>query len=116
MVLAAIIGWQVAKWPGVFGAPIQGPIIVTASLSLRVFCMPTLSEAIQAAPYFIGVGIGVHPVGVTRRELRHDVAMGAAFVVILAAVFAVIARQPGGAHGLRLTRPLPPAGRPYWRA
>ncbi|NYS23936.1 AbrB family transcriptional regulator [Rhodobacteraceae bacterium 2376] len=114
MAAAAIIGWQVAKKLGLFGAPILGPMIVTAALSLLdLLHFRPPSEAIQAAQYFIGLGIGVQYVGVTLRELRHDVAVGAAFAVILAAlaaVFTVIARQLGGAPPVEAFLSFAPGG------
>lgn len=41
-------------------------------------------EALLAAQFLIGIGIGVSYVGVTLRELRETVAGGAVFVLILA--------------------------------
>ena len=42
------------------------------------------AEAILAAQYFIGIGIGVGYVGVTVHELRRDVLSGLAYVVLVA--------------------------------
>jgi membrane AbrB-like protein len=87
MVAAALIGWKGGERIGLFGASILGPMIVTAILSLGdVIHYRPPAEAILAAQFFIGMGIGVHYVGVTIAELRRDVFFGAAFVVILAAL------------------------------
>ncbi|WP_425090807.1 AbrB family transcriptional regulator [Tropicimonas sp. S265A] len=85
MVAAALIGWKGGEQIGLFGASIIGPMIVTAILSLTdlIHFRPP-AEAIVAAQYFIGLGIGVGYVGVTLHELRRDVLAGVAFVLILA--------------------------------
>lgn len=85
MVLAAIIGWKGGERIKLFGASILGPMILTAALSLAdVIHFRPPAEAILTAQYFIGMGIGVHYVGVTLAELRRDVLSGVAFVVLLA--------------------------------
>jgi len=85
MAAAALIGWKGGEKIGLFGASILGPMIVTAALSLSglIHVRPP-AEAILAAQYFIGIGIGVGYVGVTLRELRKDVLAGIAYVVLLA--------------------------------
>jgi membrane AbrB-like protein len=90
MVAAALIGWKVAARVGLFGAAILGPMIVTAALSLTdmIHSRPP-AEAILAAQLFIGLGIGVHYVGVTFRELRAFVLSGMAFVAVLAVLAAI---------------------------
>ena len=91
MALAAIGGWKLAQRVGLFGATILGPMIVTAILSLSglIEHRPP-REAILAAQFFIGMGIGVGYVGVTLHELRRDVLAGLVFVLILAVLaFAV---------------------------
>lgn len=91
MVAAALIGWKGAEWIGMFGATILGPMIVTAALSLGdlIHTRPP-AEAILAAQFFIGIGIGVNYVGVTLRELRRFVVSGLIFVLILAALAALM--------------------------
>ena len=85
MALAAIIGWKGGERIGLFGASIIGPMIVTAVLSLTdVIHFRPPAEAIVAAQFFVGMGIGVYYVGVTLAELRRDVLAGVAFVVLLA--------------------------------
>ena len=89
MVMAALVGWKGGERIGLFGASILGPMIVTAALSLAgLIHMRPPKEAILAAQFFIGMGIGVYYVGVTLRELRHVVASGVAYVLILAALAA----------------------------
>ena len=85
MVLAAFIGWKGGERIGLFGASILGPMILTAALSLGDFIHARPPrEAILAAQFFIGCGIGVKFVGVTWAELRRVVAAGIAYVVVLA--------------------------------
>ncbi|MEX3313584.1 AbrB family transcriptional regulator [Sulfitobacter sp. PS-8MA] len=85
MVLAALIGWKGGERIGLFGASILGPMIVTAALSLSglIHSRPP-AEAILAAQFFIGCGIGVHFLGVTWRELTRVVLAGIAYVLVLA--------------------------------
>ena len=90
MLIAAILGWKGAESINLFGATILGPMILSAVLSLSglIHSRPP-AEAILVAQFFIGLGIGVHYVGVTFKELRLYVASGAAFVLILAALAAI---------------------------
>lgn len=89
MVLAAWIGWKGGERVGLFGASILGPMIVTAALSLAdVIHSRPPAEAILAAQFFIGCGIGVHFLGVTWRELTRVVAAGVAYVLVLAVLAA----------------------------
>ncbi len=84
MVACAIIGWRGAKWLGLFGASILGPLILTAIVSLSggLQSRPP-AEAIWAAQFFIGMGIGSKYAGITLKELRHDVAAALGFCAIL---------------------------------
>jgi membrane AbrB-like protein len=92
MVVAAIAGWKIAERIGMFGASILGPMILAAILSLTgVIHYRPPAEAILAAQFFIGVGLGAGYVGVTAAELRRDVMAGVVFVLIVAAVAAVFA-------------------------
>jgi uncharacterized protein len=90
MAAAAIVGWQVARRIGMFGAPILGPMLLTMALSLTdVIHYRPPAEAILAAQFFIGIGIGAGYLGVTLAEIRRDVAAGFFFVLIVAAVAAL---------------------------
>lgn len=104
MVVAALVGWKGGERIGLFGASILGPMIVTGILSLAgVIHSRPPAEAVMAAQLFIGIGIGVHYVGVTLRELRLFVLAGLAFVVILAvltAIFTEFVRRTGIAPAL----------------
>lgn len=85
MVIAAAVGWKGGERIGLFGASILGPLFVTALLSLLgVINHRPPAEAIVAAQFLIGVGIGVGYVGVTLIELKRDVFAGIAFVFMLA--------------------------------
>ena len=87
---AAVVGWKVAERVGLFGATILGPMILTMTLSLAgvIHARPP-SEAILAAQFFIGIGIGVQYVSVTLRELRGFILSGIAFVILLAVLAAI---------------------------
>ncbi|WP_424932282.1 AbrB family transcriptional regulator [Amaricoccus macauensis] len=89
MAIAALVGWKCGERIGLFGASILGPMIVTAALSLSglVHSRPP-AEAILAAQFFLGCGIGVNFLGVTWAELRRIVAAGVAYVILLAALAA----------------------------
>ena len=99
MVVAALVGWKGGERIGLFGASILGPMIVTAVLSLAdVIHSRPPAEAVMAAQFLIGIGIGVHYVGVTLRELRLFVLSGVAFVMVLAvltAIFTEFVRRTG---------------------
>lgn len=102
MAAAALLGWKGAERIGLFGASILGPMILTAALSLGglIHSRPP-AEAVWAAQFFIGIGIGVQYVGVTLRELRSFILSGLAFVLLLAAlaaVFTEIVTLSGLAH------------------
>jgi uncharacterized protein len=87
LVLTALGGWWAAQRVGLFGAPILGPLILGAALSLGgVLTMRPPAEAILAAQYFIGLSVGAAYTGVTLAELRRDVAAGFAFCLILAVI------------------------------
>lgn len=87
MAIAALVGWKGGERIGLFGAAILGPLLVSAILSLvGILHLRPPREALLAAQFFIGMGIGVSYVGVTLRELRTAVSGGAAFVLILALI------------------------------
>ncbi|WP_300037500.1 AbrB family transcriptional regulator [uncultured Roseobacter sp.] len=84
MVFCAIAGWRGAKWAGMFGASILGPLILTAAVTLAggLHNRPP-AEAIWAAQFFIGMGIGTKYAGITMNEVRRDIVAGIGFCVIL---------------------------------
>jgi membrane AbrB-like protein len=85
MLACAFVGWQGGKRIGLFGASIIGPLIVAGAASLAgVIEHRPPAEAILAAQFFIGLGVGVKYVGVTVGELRRIVAAALGYCVILA--------------------------------
>lgn len=114
MAMAALIGWKGGEWFGLFGASILGPMIVTASLSVTgVIHGRPPAEGILFAQFFIGLGIGVYFVGVTWRELSRDVVAGAAYVVllsVLAAILSYVVTRVGLAHGVDAFLAFAPGG------
>ncbi|KCV82803.1 ammonia monooxygenase [Actibacterium atlanticum] len=114
MAAAALIGWKGGVRVGLFGASILGPMIAAAALSLTglLHSRPP-AEAILAAQFFIGIGVGVHYVGVTLAELRKIIAAGVAFVLILAvlaAFFAQLANLLGLAPAIEAFLAFAPGG------
>jgi membrane AbrB-like protein len=90
--IAGIAGWRIAKFVGLFGASLLGPLFLTAGLSLAdVIHHRPPAEAIAAAQFFIGFTIGVKYTGITWRELRIDVTAGVVFSVLSLCVGAVFA-------------------------
>ncbi|MEM0947027.1 MAG: AbrB family transcriptional regulator [Pseudomonadota bacterium] len=84
MIACAFLGWQGAKRIGLFGAAILGPLMLTAIVTLAdgLHHRPP-AEAIWAAQFFIGMGIGSRYAGVTIHEIRRDLVAGLGFCVIL---------------------------------
>ena len=84
MIACALIGWQVARKIGMFGAAILGPLILTATVTVAggLHFRPP-AEAIWAAQFFIGMMVGTKYVGITRTEIRRDLVAGLGFCVIL---------------------------------
>ncbi|MCF2870037.1 AbrB family transcriptional regulator [Octadecabacter sp. G9-8] len=94
LAVAGIAGWRIAKFVGLFGASLLGPLFLTAALSLGdVIHHRPPAEAIAAAQFFIGFTIGVKYTGISWRELRIDVTAGVIFSVlslIVGAIFAAV--------------------------
>ena len=85
MTFCGLLGWQIAKYFGMFGASILGPLILAAIASLLgILHYRPPAEAIWMAQFFIGVTIGVKYTGITTAEIRRDVTAGLGFCVILA--------------------------------
>ena len=84
MLVCCIAGWKLAKRIGMFGASILGPLILAA-----LFAMTDLlhnrppAEAIWAAQFFIGMGIGSKYAGITLAEVRRDLVAGLGFCALL---------------------------------
>ncbi|MEM7237157.1 MAG: AbrB family transcriptional regulator [Pseudomonadota bacterium] len=114
MALAALVGWKGGERLGLFGASILGPLAVTAALSLTDFLHSRPpAEAIYAAQFFIGIGIGVKYAGVTLHEVRRDVLSGVAYVIVLAGlafIFATIVARAGFAGSLDAFLAFAPGG------
>ncbi|MFQ5566606.1 MAG: AbrB family transcriptional regulator, partial [Paracoccaceae bacterium] len=77
MAVAGTAGWLGARAIGLFGAPIIGPLVATALVSLAglVEHRPP-GELLLAAQFILGLGVGAQYVGVTLPELRRDVLSG----------------------------------------
>lgn len=84
MVVVAVVGWQVAKAIGLFGASILGPLFLAAAVTLLggLHHRPP-AEAINAAQFFIGFSVGVKYAGITWAELRRDVLAGVGYTVLI---------------------------------
>ena len=100
MGFCAIVGWRLAKWVGLFGASILGPLLLTTAVTLAggLENRPP-AEAIWAAQFFIGMSIGSKYAGITWAELRHDVLAAVGFCVILIVLTLVFVE---GIYGLGL--------------
>jgi uncharacterized protein len=85
MLDCAVIGWKAGERIGLFGASIIGPLVLAGAASLAglVTYRPP-AEAILAAQFFIGLGVGVKYLGITLDELRRIVAAALGYCVILA--------------------------------
>lgn len=84
MLFCALVGWRVAKWAGMFGATILGPVLLASACSISGFLQHRPpAEAIWAAQFFIGMSIGSKYTGVSMAEVRHDVKAALGFCVIL---------------------------------
>jgi len=114
LAVAALIGWKGGERIGLFGASILGPMIVAAVLSLTdILHTRPPAEAINLAQIFIGMGIGVYFTGITWRELARDVAAGAVYALLLAAMAAAfmgLAMAVGGAPGVEAFLSFAPGG------
>ncbi|MGJ8606093.1 MAG: AbrB family transcriptional regulator [Marivita sp.] len=114
MVLCAIVGWRVAKWAGLFGASILGPLIATAALTLAdgLHHRPP-AEAIWAAQFFIGMTIGTKYAGITLAEIRKDLVAGLGFcaiLIVLTLIFVEAIYSLGLAPGMETLLAFAPGG------
>jgi len=114
MAACAIIGWRGAKWLGMFGAAILGPLIVTAIVTLSggLQSRPP-AEAIWAAQFFIGMTIGAKYTGITLQEVRRDLIAGIGFcgiLMVLTVVFVETIYGLGLANGMDTLLSFAPGG------
>lgn len=92
MVFCGLVGWYLAKRVRMFGATILGPLLLAAAMSLQgVLLHRPPAEAIWAAQFFIGMGVGCKYAGVTMAEVRRDVTAGIGFCVILLVMTVIFA-------------------------
>ncbi|MEL6101857.1 MAG: AbrB family transcriptional regulator [Pseudomonadota bacterium] len=114
MVVIAIAGWRGAVAIGLFGATILGPMFLATAASLMdVIHHRPPAEAIMAAQFFIGLGIGATYAGVTGREVQSTVLAGLGYVLIIfgiSAAFAYVAVQLGGMETLNAILAFAPGG------
>ncbi|MEO9825839.1 MAG: AbrB family transcriptional regulator [Paracoccaceae bacterium] len=104
MVFCALVGWQLAKRVGLFGASILGPLLLAAVFALTgILEHRPPAEAIWAAQFFIGTSVGAHYAGVTGAEVRKDVAAAIGFCVILLILTVIFAEV---IHLLNLAPPM----------
>lgn len=114
MLAAAILGWQGARRVGMFGASILGPLIVAAALALSGLLVhrPPV-EAIWAAQFFIGMGVGMKYTGITMAEVRRDLAAGFGFcglLIVLTLIFVEAVYGLGLAGGMDALLAFAPGG------
>ena len=90
MAVCGVVGWQVAKAVGLFGASILGPMILAAILALSgILEYRPPAEAIWLAQYFIGMTVGTKYAGVTGKEVRRDVVAALGYCLILLVLAAI---------------------------
>ncbi len=84
MLICGLAGWKIAKWVGLFGASILGPLLLTAAVTLsgNLHFRPP-AEAIWAAQFFIGITVGTKYTGITLQELKTDIIAGIGFCILL---------------------------------
>lgn len=100
MSFCAVVGWQVAKRIGMFGASILGPLILAGIFALSgILTNRPPAEAIWMAQFFIGMTVGVKYAGITMAEVRRDLFAGFGFCIILI-VLTIIVTEAIYATGL----------------
>ncbi len=114
MAVAGTVGWLGARAIGLFGAPIIGPLVATALVSLAglIEHRPP-GELMLAAQFVLGLGVGAQYVGVTLRELKRDVLSGIGYCVLLSAIalgFAEIVIAIGAAPPIEAFLAFAPGG------
>jgi uncharacterized protein len=116
MLICAVVGYAVARRIRLFGAPILGPMILSAAASLSglIENRPP-SEALILAQFIIGISIGAHYVGVTVEELRRFVTASVVYSIVLGLLtvaFAEIVYRLGIAGRLDAVLAFAPGGQP----
>ena len=92
MAFCGLVGWQVAKRLGLFGASILGPLLLAAIFALAgILEHRPPAEAIWAAQFFIGMGVGTKYAGISWYEIRRDVTAALGFCLILLALTVIFA-------------------------
>ena len=89
MVLCGLLGWRFAVRVRLFGAPILGPMILTAVLSLLgIITERPPAEMIFAAQFFVGISVGFRYLGVSFQEVKRDVGAGVIYSLLAAFISA----------------------------
>ena len=84
LIFCGLAGWQAAKFVGMSGASILGPLILAAAASLAgILHTRPPAEAVWLAQYFIAITVGVKYVGITQAEVRRDILAGLGYCGIL---------------------------------
>ena len=92
MVFCGLVGWQVAKRLGLFGASILGPLLLAAAFALTgMLEHRPPAEAIWAAQFFIGMSVGTKYAGISWYEIRRDVTAALGFCLILLVLTVIFA-------------------------
>jgi hypothetical protein len=92
MAFCGLVGWQVAKRLGLFGASILGPLLLAAIFALAgILQHRPPAEAIWAAQFFIGMGVGTKYAGISWYEIRRDVTAALGFCLILLVLTVIFA-------------------------
>ncbi|MFK7764605.1 MAG: AbrB family transcriptional regulator [Roseobacter sp.] len=114
MAVCALAGWRIAKWIGMFGAAILGPLLLSAVVTMAggLHHRPP-AEAIWAAQFFIGMGIGSKYARITLAEVRRDLAAGLGFcglLMVLTLIFVEAIYGAGLAPGMEALLSFAPGG------
>ena len=92
MAFCGLVGWQLAKRLGLFGASILGPLLLAAIFALAgLLEHRPPAEAIWAAQFFIGMGVGTKYAGISWYEIRRDVTAALGFCLILLVLTVIFA-------------------------
>ena len=114
MVFCGLVGWRVAKWAGMFGASILGPLLLAGVFAMAdVLQNRPPAEAIWAAQFFIGMGVGCKYAGITVTEVRRDLLAGLGFcalLIVLTVIFVETIYGFGLAPGMEALLSFAPGG------